>query len=92
MRSGSWLLPGAEHFVGGLLRERTRRPAQLFRLALIDVLLLCGLFYAAGGVASAIGNLLIVSVAISNALLRSRIGLLIAAVGALGIVRAELSP
>src|SRR5690606_12715636 len=45
-----------------------------------------GLFYAAGGVASAIGNLLIVSVAISNTLLRRRIGLLIAAIGAIGIV------
>ena len=85
LRSGSWL-----YLVLNILLvvffENTRRPAQLFGLALIDVLLLCGLFYAAGGVASAIGNLLIVSVAISNALLRSRIGLLIAAVGALGIV------
>ncbi|WP_223451753.1 MULTISPECIES: sensor histidine kinase [unclassified Pseudomonas] len=85
LRSGSWL-----YLVLNILLvvffENTRRPAQLFGLALIDVLLLCGLFYAAGGVASAIGNLLIVSVAISNTLLRSRIGLLIAAVGALGIV------
>lgn len=85
LRSGSWL-----YLVLNILLvvffENTRRPAQLFSLALTDVLLLCGLFYAAGGVASAIGNLLIVSVAISNTLLRRRIGLLIAAVGALGIV------
>lgn len=85
LRSGSWL-----YLVLNILLvvffENTRRPAQLFGLALIDVLLLCGLFYAAGGVASAIGNLLIVSVAISNTLLRRRIGLLIAAIGALGIV------
>jgi two-component system sensor histidine kinase PilS (NtrC family) len=85
LRSGSWL-----YLVLNILLvvffENTRRPAQLFSLALVDVLLLCGLFYAAGGVASAIGNLLIVTVAISNTLLRRRIGLLIAAVGALGIV------
>ncbi|CAI8767027.1 Sensor protein kinase PilS [Pseudomonas sp. IT-P100] len=85
LRSGSWLYLVLNILLVVFL-ENTRRPAQLFSLALIDVLLLCGLFYAAGGVASAIGNLLIVSVAISNALLRSRIGLLIAAVGALGIV------
>jgi two-component system sensor histidine kinase PilS (NtrC family) len=64
----------------------TRRPTQLLSLALVDVLLLCVLFYAGGGVASAIGNLLIVSVAISNTLLRGRIGLLIAAISALGIL------
>ena len=85
LRSGSWL-----YLVLNILLvvfwESTRRPAQLFTLAWVDVLLLCGLFYAAGGVGSAIGNLLIVSVAISNTLLRGRIGLLIAAVAALGIV------
>jgi two-component system sensor histidine kinase PilS (NtrC family) len=85
LRGGSWL-----YLILNILLvvffEDTRRPAQLFSLALADVLLLCGLFYAAGGVASAVGNLLIVSVAIGNTLLRRRIGLLIAAVGALGIV------
>ncbi|WP_448091376.1 ATP-binding protein [Pseudomonas azerbaijanoccidentalis] len=85
LRSGSWLYLVLNILLVVFL-ENTRRPAQLFSLALVDVLLLCGLFYAAGGVASAIGNLLIVSVAISNTLLRGRIGLLIAAVGALGIV------
>jgi two-component system sensor histidine kinase PilS (NtrC family) len=85
LRSGSWL-----YLVLNILLvvfwENTRRPAQLFTLAWVDVLMLCGLFYAAGGVGSAIGNLLIVSVAISNTLLRGRIGLLIAAVASLGIV------
>jgi two-component system sensor histidine kinase PilS (NtrC family) len=66
--------------------QNTRRPAQLFSLALVDVALLCVMFYAGGGVASAIGNLLIVSVAISNTLLRRRIGLLIAAISVLGIL------
>jgi two-component system sensor histidine kinase PilS (NtrC family) len=85
LRNGSWL-----YLVLNILLvvfwQNTRRPGQLFSLALVDVLLLCGLFYAGGGVASAIGNLLIVSVAISNTLLRGRIGLFIAAVAALGIV------
>ncbi|WP_439877777.1 sensor histidine kinase [Pseudomonas prosekii] len=85
LRSGSWLYLVLNILLVVFL-ENTPRPAQLFSLTLVDVLLLCGLFYAAGGVASAIGNLLIVSVAIGNTLLRRRIGLLIAAVAALGIV------
>ena len=85
LRSGSWLYLVLNILLVVFL-ENTRRPAQLFSLTLVDVLLLCGLFYAAGGVASAIGNLLIVSVAIGNTLLRRRIGLLIAAIAALGIV------
>ena len=85
LRNGSWLYLVLNILLVVFLKN-IRRPAQLFSLALVDVLLLCGLFYAAGGVASALGNLLIVSVAISNTLLRRRIGLLIAAIGALGIV------
>lgn len=85
LRAGSWLYLILNILLVVFL-ENTRRPAQLFSLALVDVLLLCGLFFAAGGVGSALGNLLIVSVAISNTLLRRRIGLLIAAIGALGIV------
>jgi two-component system sensor histidine kinase PilS (NtrC family) len=85
LSNGSWLYLVLNILLVVFL-ENTRRPAQLFTLALVDVVLLCGLFYAAGGVASAIGNLLIVSVAISNTLLRRRIGLLIAAIGAIGIV------
>ena len=85
LRNGSWLYLVLNILLVVFL-EDLRRPAQLFGLALVDILLLCGLFYAAGGVASPVGNLLIVSVAISNTLLRRRIGLLIAAIGALGIV------
>lgn len=85
LRGGSWLYLIINMLLVVFL-ENTRRPAQLFTLALVDVLLLCGLFYAAGGVASALGNLLVVSVAISNTLLRRRIGLLIAAIAAIGIV------
>ncbi|MFG6207140.1 sensor histidine kinase [Pseudomonas retamae] len=85
LRGGSWLYLVLNILLVVFL-ENTRRPGQLFSLALVDVLLLCGLFFAAGGVGSALGNLLIVSVAISNTLLRRRIGLLIAAIAALGIV------
>ena len=85
LRSGSWLYLVLNILLVVFL-ENTRRPARLFGLALTDVLLLSWLFFAAGGVPSAIGNLLIVSVAIGNTLLRGRIGLLIAAVATLGIV------
>ena len=63
-----------------------RRFSQIFALALVDVFLLSGLFYAAGGSPSGIGNLLIVAVAIANILLRGRIGLLIAAFAAIGMI------
>ncbi|WP_130930263.1 PAS domain-containing protein, partial [Pseudomonas sp. Sample_24] len=89
LRIGSWLYL-VLNIVLVVFFENTRRPAQLFSLALLDIFLLCGLFYAGGGVASAIGNLLIVSVAISNTLLRRRIGLLIAALAAIGIVGSSL--
>src|SRR5690606_21467436 len=59
---------------------------QVFSLALIDIILLSGLFYSAGGTPSGIGTLLIVSVAIANILLRGRIGLLIAAMAAIGLI------
>lgn len=85
LRTGSW-----GYLILNILLlvflQNPRQPAQLFSLALADVLLLSVLFYAAGGAPSAIGNLLIVSVAISNALLRGRIGLLLAAVASSGIL------
>ena len=69
-----------------VLLQRPRHLAQVFGLALLDVLLLCTLFYSAGGTPSGIGNLLIVAVAIANILLRGRVGLLIAAVAAIGML------
>ena len=48
--------------------------------------MLCGLFYAGGGVPSGIGSLLVVAVAIANILLRGRIGLVIAAAASLGLL------
>ncbi|KPW44681.1 Sensor protein PilS [Pseudomonas syringae pv. antirrhini] len=84
-RSGCWLYLVFNILVVVLL-ERPSRQAQLFGLAMTDAIMLSGLFYAAGGPSSGIGNLLIASVAISNVLLRGRIGLLIAAVSAIGII------
>ncbi|WP_260962567.1 two-component system sensor histidine kinase NtrB [Pseudomonas citri] len=85
LRSGSWLYLVLNILLVVFL-ENTRRPARLFGLALTDVLLLSWLFFVAGGAPSAIGNLIIVSVAIGNTLVRSRIGLLLAAVATIGIV------
>ncbi|MFJ4145425.1 sensor histidine kinase [Pseudomonas sp. NPDC089734] len=84
-RAGCWLYLVFNILVVVLL-ERPSHKAQLFSLALTDAVMLSGLFYAAGGPSSGIGNLLIASVAISNVLLRGRIGLLIAAVSAIGII------
>ncbi|WP_300653847.1 ATP-binding protein [Pseudomonas sp.] len=66
--------------------QRPKHLAQIFSMALVDVILLSALFYAAGGTPSGIGNLLIVAVAIANILLRGRIGLLIAAVAAMALI------
>ncbi|MBC3377480.1 PAS domain-containing sensor histidine kinase [Pseudomonas sp. SWRI92] len=89
LRSGSWLYLVLNILLVVFL-ENTRRPARLFGLALTDVLLLSWLFFVAGGAPSAIGNLIIVSVAIGNTLLRGRIGLLLAAVATIGIVGSSL--
>lgn len=66
--------------------HNTERLLPVFTLALFDVVQLSLLFYAAGGTPSGIGNLIIVAVAVANILLRGRIGLLIAAVAAAGII------
>lgn len=69
-----------------LVMPRAERLGPLFALALFDVLLLCLLYYAAGGTPSGIGNLIVVAVAVANILLYRNIGLLIAAAGAAGII------
>lgn len=84
-RNGSWVYLALNVLIIATVR-RPKRLAQVFSLALVDVILLSGLFYAAGGTPSGIGNLLIVAVAIANILLRGRIGLLIAAVAATGMI------
>ncbi|WP_218567583.1 sensor histidine kinase [Pseudomonas cavernae] len=84
-RYGSWLYLIINVLVAALL-QRPQHLLPVFSLALVDVLLLACLFYAGGGTPSGIGNLLIVAVAIANILLRGRIGLLIAAVAAIGLI------
>lgn len=84
-RAGCWLYLVFNILVVVLL-DRPSHNGRLFALAMADALLLSGLFYAGGGPPSGIGNVLIASVAISNVLLRGRIGLLIAAVSAIGII------
>lgn len=66
--------------------QQAERIGVLFALALFDIVQLCTLFYTAGGPSSGIGNLIIVAVAVANVLLYRHLGILIAAVGAAGII------
>jgi two-component system sensor histidine kinase PilS (NtrC family) len=84
-RFGSWAYLIVNVLITALM-QRPKHLLPLFSLALCDVLMLCALFYAGGGTPSGIGNLLIVAVAIANILLRGRIGLLIAAFAASGMI------
>ncbi|MDY7561909.1 ATP-binding protein [Pseudomonas sp. 10B1] len=84
-RSGCWVYL-IVNIMAGVLLNRPEHAAQVFSLAMADIVMLSALFYAGGGPPSGIGNLLIASVAISNVLLRGRIGLLIAAAAAIGII------
>jgi len=84
-RGGCWLYLIFNVLIVVLV-DSPKHSAQIFGLAMADVVMLSALFYAGGGAPSGIGNLLIASVAISNILLRGRIGLLIAAVAAIGII------
>jgi len=69
-----------------VLMPTPRHLLPLFILAALDILLLSALFYTAGGIPSGIGNLMVVAVAIANILLRGRVGLLIAAIAAIGLI------
>lgn len=65
---------------------RAERFVSLLTLAILDIAILCLLFHTGGGTPSGLGNLIVVSVATANILLRRQIGLLIAALGAAGII------
>ena len=82
---GSWCYLIFNIFIT-LAMPRAERLPPLFALALVDILLLSLLFYAAGGPSSGIGNLIVVAVAIANILLYRHIGMVIAAMGATGII------
>jgi two-component system sensor histidine kinase PilS (NtrC family) len=84
-RKASWLYLILNTLIAVLV-PRPRSMVQVFSLALVDVLLLSCLFYTAGGTPSGIANLVVVSVAIANILLRGRIGLLVAAVATIGLI------
>lgn len=84
-RNASWFYLLLNILIALMVR-RPQHMLQVFSLALVDVILLSCIFYAAGGSPSGIGNLIIVAVAIANILLRGRIGLLIAAVAAIGMI------
>jgi len=84
-RTGSWAYLILNILIAVLV-QKPKHLMQLFSLALVDVIFLSALFYAAGGTPSGIGNLLVVAVAIANILLRGRIGLLIAAIAAMALI------
>ncbi len=84
-RNASWFYLILNTLIAALV-PRPQGMVQVFSLALVDVLLLSCLFFASGGTASGVANLIVVSVAISNILLRGRIGLLVAAVAAIALI------
>lgn len=84
-RAGSWIYLILNILVV-VLMGNPRRLLPIFSLATTDIVLLAGLFYAGGGTASGIGNLMIASVAMGNLLVRGRLGLLIAALATIGII------
>ncbi len=58
-------------------------PKQIFSILIIDIVFLHAIFFYATGIASGIGNLIIISVAAGNIIIRGRIGLSFAAVAAI---------
>ena len=66
---GAWLYL-ILNIIVAVLVQSPKRDLPVLSLALMDVILLSGLFYFGGGTPSGIGNLLIVAVAIANILLR----------------------
>ncbi|MEL0169328.1 MAG: ATP-binding protein [Pseudomonadaceae bacterium] len=66
--------------------HKGRRDVHLFVLAVLDITLLGVIFYAAGGIGSGFGNLLIIPVAIGNVMLHGRIGLVLPALSSLVLI------
>tara|TARA_R110001592_G_scaffold66678_2_gene204842 strand:- start:4639 stop:6282 length:1644 start_codon:yes stop_codon:yes gene_type:complete len=59
------------------------RPKQIFALLIIDIVFLHAIFFYGTGIASGLGNLIIISVAAGNIIIRGRIGLSFAAIAAI---------
>tara|TARA_R110002072_G_scaffold101568_1_gene223660 strand:- start:21533 stop:23176 length:1644 start_codon:yes stop_codon:yes gene_type:complete len=58
-------------------------PKQIFAVILIDIIFLHAIFFCGSGIAQGLGNLLIISVAAGNIIIRGRIGLFFAALAAI---------
>ena len=58
-------------------------PKQIFAVIFFDIIFLHGIFYCATGIAEGLGNLVIISVASGNIIIRGRIGLSFAALAAI---------
>lgn len=58
-------------------------PKQIFALLIIDIIFLHAIFFYGAGIASGLGNLIIISVAAGNIMIRGRIGLSFAAIAAI---------
>jgi two-component system sensor histidine kinase PilS (NtrC family) len=59
------------------------KPKQIFALLIIDIIFLHAIFFYGTGIANGLGNLIIISVAAGNIIIRGRIGLSFAAVAAI---------
>ena len=59
------------------------RPKQIFSLLIIDISFLHAILFYGTGIASGLGNLIIISVAAGNVIIRGRIGLSFAAIAAI---------
>ncbi|MFV1872080.1 MAG: sensor histidine kinase [Oleiphilus sp.] len=58
-------------------------PRQIFALFIIDIIFLHGIFYCGTGVSDGLGNMIIISVAAGNIIIRGRVGLSFAAIAAI---------
>ncbi|APQ11750.1 histidine kinase [Pseudomonas oryzihabitans] len=86
-RQASWAYLAANTVLAAFHRPLRRHA---FTLALIDIIALGGLFFLAGGITSGMGSLLVVTVGVSNVLIRGRRGLLIAALAAIALLLATI--
>ena len=59
------------------------KPKQIFALLIIDIIFLHAIFFYGTGIANGLGNLIIISVAAGNIIIRGRIGLSFAAIAAI---------
>lgn len=73
-----------------LRRDPVLQPQQIILNICLDILVLSLLTYANGGVASGLGNLIIIAVAAGSILLSGRYNLLFAAIGSISLIAIEV--